>query len=419
VNIIRKFLIKLKEEFYFVRGTFLFILIVSLLNGFLIGLYGPFRSQYIIALGATPFLLGLMGSLTSLITVIIQIPGGYMADRYGRKIILTIFTFSAALGFLIYAIAPDWRYIAVAIIVVNLSRIYRPAQAALQADSMPREKRGMGYSLLRTAPALTGSFSPFIGGYIVERFGLIPGVRLEYLAVFVGLVLMGVFGWLIVEEPIESKQELTYRNFSSSFIESYMSLRETFNLIDERLRVLVLLLILYSSTSPIYTFTALYVTNEIGISFIQWGFITTVFTFVSLLLSLPAGKIVDKIGRKRSILFGFLLNAPGYLFFPFVDGFFQVLIIEIIWSISGAFVYPSIMSLQADFTTKEIRGRVMGMITVLRNLVIIPSSAFYGYIYGVLPKFSFFTVFGFQIIIIGIIVLILQEPEREEQQNAL
>jgi MFS family permease len=353
-----------------------------------------------------------MGSLTSVITVIIQIPGGYMADRYGRKIIITIFTFSAALGFLLYAIAPDWRYIAAAITVVNLSRIYRPAQAAIQADSMPREKRGIGYTLLRTAPALTGSFSPFIGGYIVERLGLVPGVRLEYFVVFLGLVAMGISGWLIVEEPLQTKQELTYKNFTSSFIESYTSLRETINLIDERIRILVILLILNSSTSPIYSFTALYVTNEIGISFIQWGFISTLFTFVSLLVSLPAGKIVDKIGRKRSILLAFLLNAPGYLFFPYVDSFLQVLFIEAVWSISGAFVYPAVMSLQADYTTKEIRGRVMGMITVLRYLVIIPSSTLYGYIYSLQPRFSFFTVFSSKLIIIGIIVLFLKERER-------
>ena len=108
------------------------------------GLWFPFRSNYIEALGASLLEIGLISSVGSALSALITLPGAYIADRYGRKRIIIVFTYFIAVGYLVHALAPDWWYILLGAVIVNLSRVYLPALQAIEADSIPKEKREMG-----------------------------------------------------------------------------------------------------------------------------------------------------------------------------------------------------------------------------------------------------------------------------------
>ncbi|RLG52291.1 MAG: hypothetical protein DRO00_05830 [Thermoproteota archaeon] len=46
-------------------------------------LFYQFESDYVNRLGASPEIIGLMGSSVVLVSMLIQIPGGYLADKRG------------------------------------------------------------------------------------------------------------------------------------------------------------------------------------------------------------------------------------------------------------------------------------------------------------------------------------------------
>ncbi|RLG47273.1 MAG: hypothetical protein DRN90_05220, partial [Thermoproteota archaeon] len=52
-------------------------------------LFWQFESDYAKRLGASPEIIGMMNSVFTLINMLVQIPGGYLADKKGRKNLLS------------------------------------------------------------------------------------------------------------------------------------------------------------------------------------------------------------------------------------------------------------------------------------------------------------------------------------------
>ena len=103
---------------------------------------------YAAELGATAAILGMISAISTIVISLSRIPGGYIADRYGRKKIVVTMTFVIALTYLIYAFAPSWEWILVGAVIANFSLIYQPALLAIRADSVPPEKRGVSFAFM-------------------------------------------------------------------------------------------------------------------------------------------------------------------------------------------------------------------------------------------------------------------------------
>ena len=102
-------LTRIKDEFSFMRGNLLTLIVSWLFVYFSFSLVFSFESPYFRELGAPPFVIGLMGSVGAAMLGLVRIPGGYIADKYGRQQIIVTMTFSIALSYLFYVFAPDWR----------------------------------------------------------------------------------------------------------------------------------------------------------------------------------------------------------------------------------------------------------------------------------------------------------------------
>ena len=99
---------------------------------------------YIEALGGTAATIGLIGAVEAIARGIVQIPGGYLADKYGRKWLIASMTFVAAFSRLFYIFAPTWEWILVGAFLVGITNIYGPALMAIVADSVPEGEAGDG-----------------------------------------------------------------------------------------------------------------------------------------------------------------------------------------------------------------------------------------------------------------------------------
>src|SRR5512141_219813 len=79
---------------------------------FLLGLgenlWKSFLPKYLQALGAPVLAVGLFGTVRDFLDGAYQYPGGWIADRYGRRRALLLFVGLASIGYAIYALAPSW-----------------------------------------------------------------------------------------------------------------------------------------------------------------------------------------------------------------------------------------------------------------------------------------------------------------------
>ena len=125
-------------------------------------LWRRFVPKYLESLGAPLIAIGLYGSLEDALDGLYQYPGGWIADRYGRRQALVLFVGLAAIGYALYATAPAWPFIFLGLaFVAAWSSMASPTLFAVVGDALPKGRRALGFtaqSILRRVPVVSMLF---------------------------------------------------------------------------------------------------------------------------------------------------------------------------------------------------------------------------------------------------------------------
>ncbi len=183
---------------------------------------------------------------------LVRIPGAYIADRYGRKQITVVMTFAIALSYLFYILAPDWRFVLIGMIISNLSLIYQPALQAILADSIPPEKRGMGFAATNVVPNIPTIFAPALAGVLVETHGLVPGMRIVYTIVFFCILAAALVRLLFLEETLQEPQKIRLGEMKEAFRRSLGSIIDAWRYVSPSLRFLTVALLVSAFEEPMW-----------------------------------------------------------------------------------------------------------------------------------------------------------------------
>src|SRR5512140_2042441 len=114
---------RLRGENAVLSGNFLVLMITWVIMYSTQPIGDTFSSKYFVSLGATPFLLSVMFFAGSLAVAFVQFPGGYLADKNGRKSIISMMSFGLAVGYLFFVLAPSWEFVVIGMVIQNLCLI--------------------------------------------------------------------------------------------------------------------------------------------------------------------------------------------------------------------------------------------------------------------------------------------------------
>jgi MFS family permease len=406
---------RIRSEFSFMRGNLLTLLVSWVFMYFTFALISPFESPFIEELGAPPVVIGLMGSIGAAMLSLVRIPGAYIADKYGRKQIIVTMTFSIALSYLLYIFAPDWRFVLVGMIISNLSLIYQPALQAIHADSIPPERRGMGFAASNVLPNIPTIFAPAVAGVLVETQGLVPGMRVVYTIVFFCFIAAALVRLFFLKETIHVPKKIRLGEMKGAFKESLGAIAEAWRSMSKSLKFLTAAFLVSAFEEPMFRwFTALYVQNVIRIGNFDWGLVNTVSTAVTIILGFPMGKLVDKIARKKAVILSYIIFMPSSILFILSRNFAQLVLVFIMFAVGGCLIMPAYNALLADMIPREKRGRIMGTIGTLNVMATIPASALAGLLYGLDPAYPFAFTIVLGVVVSLIIVFAVKEPKIRE-----
>jgi len=70
-------------------------------------------------LGADDFTLGVIGFAGSIALALVQFPGGYLADKHGRRWLVYTMTFGVAFSSIFFVLAPSWQFIVIGSMIQN------------------------------------------------------------------------------------------------------------------------------------------------------------------------------------------------------------------------------------------------------------------------------------------------------------
>ena len=179
---------------------------------FLIGfgeeLWKKFLPKYLEALGATTPIIGLFGTAEDFFDACYQYPGGFIADRFGRRRAFLIFITLASLGYLAYLFSPSWPFLFAGLaFVMAWQSMASPAIFAVIGDSLPRERRAMGFTLQTILKRVPVVIAPIVGGTLIASIGLVSGV---HVGLMITLVLAAVTLALVLKIRTANQQPLQY-----------------------------------------------------------------------------------------------------------------------------------------------------------------------------------------------------------------
>ena len=338
-------------------------------------LWRKFLPKYLESLGASVAVVGLFGTAEDFLDGCYQYPGGWLADRWGRRSAFLTFLAAAVAGYLVYLFSPSWPFLFLGLALVTVWQcMASPAIFAVIGDALPKERRAMGFTIQSIVKRVPMVVSPLLGGIIIGRLGIAGGMRAGLL---VTLVLAGATIPLLLSLnlPVGARDRIRIGGVWNSFPAALRSLLAS----DITIR---------TCEGLVDVFIILYVTNIAGVTIPQYGALVAVQLATSIFVYVPSARIADRYGRKPVIIATFFFFAM----FPAA----VVAASSLRWMIL-AFVVgglrelgePARKAMIVDFAEPQVRARAIGLYYFVRSISVAPASAIGGLLWGIHPWVPF------------------------------
>ncbi|MBS7638352.1 MFS transporter [Candidatus Bathyarchaeota archaeon] len=268
-------------------------------------------------------------------------------------------TFTAAFAWLFYALAPSWHFILIGGVIGSLCRIYIPALNAMVMDSIPEGRRGTGFGIIFLIEAVSTTPAPLFAGLLYARFGLVPSLRLGYTLAFLLFASAAVFRMRLEEtlrDPVKMSWAELLRTIPNSVVESIRVWGRVPRSAFAIFMVNVMNMFSFSMIEPVLL---LYIVHDLGISPGEWALLATFLFIVMIVLAIPGGKLIDRVGKKRPLLLSYLAVAPAVLLVLYGD-LTRLFLALPLWGLVIVLGRSAISALIADLVPTEERGKVLG-----------------------------------------------------------
>ena len=127
---------------------------------------------YLLELGASLPIVGLLAMIQNASMLIFQLPGGILADRFGRKRVIIIGTSLRILTPILLLLGRTWQEFIPGMVMNAVASLYMPALNAIIAESLPSERRGAAFGAYRTVTSIPQIFMPIISGMYMDIMGI-------------------------------------------------------------------------------------------------------------------------------------------------------------------------------------------------------------------------------------------------------
>lgn len=367
-----------------------------------------FLPEYLNVLGASAFVIGLFGTFGNLISAIYPYPGGMVSDRIGSRYALTLFGLASTLGFLLWVIAPSFGTLTVAGVAIQpwvwvfvglvLAQAWKSfglgATFAIVKQSVEPGRLARGFASTETFRRSAFLLGPLLAAGLLT---LHPSFAVSFRYVLAVAVVFGAVATLV--------QHLRYDASGDSFGDSFegvAQIRADLREMPSTLRSLLIgdTLVRFAN-GMVYVFFIIVVTDflEVGLttslpgvggvdlspsSF--FGLLLGVEMAIALLVMAPTAAAAERVGLKPVVAVGFGV----YAIFPIllISAPANATVLVVLFAISGIRFagLPAHKALIVGPAEAGAGGRVTGSYYLLRNLIVIPSSALGGALYGGVPN---------------------------------
>ncbi len=284
---------------------------------------------------------------------------GAISDFLGRRAILLVSLFIAALDYLLMAFAPSLELLFVGRVIAGLTGANITVAMAYVADVSDDSNRSKNFGMIGAAFGLGFIIGPLIGG-LVGTWG--PQYPFVVAAILNGVNFL--FGLLILPESLAPEKR---QRFSWNKLNPFHSLLKVIKrpLMPQLLLVVFFLQLAGQTHSSIWT---LYTETRFGWTAAQVGISLAVVGLLSAFAQgYLTGVIVPRLGEVRTANWGILGEAITFSLFGFASTGWAMYLILIVSSVFWA-APPALQSLITKQVPDNEQGELQGSIVSLTSL---------------------------------------------------
>ncbi|MFO7638397.1 MAG: MFS transporter [bacterium] len=328
----------------------------------------PLIPLFLAALGAPPAALGIIEGFAESTAALLKTFSGWLSDRVGRRKPLAIAGYAGSnIGKLLLYAAVGWPMVLAGRIFDRIGKGIRTApRDALIADSTPAGRRGRAFGLHRAMDTVGAALGVGLAILLLGRFGssLDPaGYRPIFLIALIP-ALAGVFVLFLIREPrvCHTRRVLP---------------RLSFRGLPVRFRLFLLLVGLFALGNSSNMFLLLRARN-LGFSAVGVLLLYLVFNLCFGALSYPAGRLSDRVGRKRLLVAGYALYGLVYFGFALAPTPGWAWALFALYGLFAALNEGLEKALVADIAPVEHRATFVGLHSTLAGIGLLPASLLAG-----------------------------------------
>lgn len=349
-------------------------------------MYGLNLSPHLTYLGKGAETLGLIFTISWIISAFSSILGGALIETLDTKQTLLLTFTLGTLGLVLFALTENLFIIIFLVILLTIiPTIYSIVEPSIIGKLTTKNERGKVNSTFMGLSSFIGILLPILWGITVFKKG-------TKIAFIIGAFFLGVCIALTLI-TFNSKYTISNRKNNvknkTSFINFLRDRKYLFQNINLRY-VTIALIFLALSFMAIDPFLYMFLIKDLNFNTKQIGNILSIGEAAFVLLMIPSGYISDKMGRKLPMMIGSILFSSSLIGFSLSKDFITFTVFFIITKVGAALFLPSQNSIIQDLAPIEKIGAIFGFINFAFFLSAGLGSLFMGVIYN---NFSSKTMF--------------------------
>ena len=302
------------------------------------------------------------------------IVAGILLDRMGTRVALVGGPLVASAAALSVVLAP-WFFVilCLALIMGAADSLWSIAREVAGIDLAHRSHRGRVISGLHGVHTIGAAFSPFAGGWLAESYG--------FQAAFVGYAMatalsvpLGLIGPDSMPQGDAEKPKDGPRGWSLAAIGQRLRLiKNLYREIDPALRptycaITFATLVNQSQRILVQSMLPLYAAYYLHLAPTQIGMLFTVSGIIVFAMILPAGYLMDRVGRKWCTVPSTAIPGLVFLLIPVTSSFTQLAVLLGITGLAQGLSLGSLATSTYDVVPAHARGRLQALRRTIAEL---------------------------------------------------
>ncbi len=375
--------------------------IISFLNDVSSEMIHPILPLFVIAVGGTGLIVGLIGGLQDSIASIFEVFSGHWSDRLGkRKLLVFGGYFSSASFKLLLAFSVIWQQILLFASFERVGKGVRTApRDAIIADSMP-EARGRGFGIHRaldTLGAICGSITVLLLLYVIWMDSDPLAFYQQIILIAAVIAFVSLLPLYLVRETRRAPQDLKL----------HISLRR----LHKPLRIFITVATVFALANFTYMFFILKAMESFTVVGHKESIALTIFLYVLFnifyaLFALPFGTLSDRIGKRSVLIGGYLLFSVTCIGFAFSESLPAFLVLFPLYGLVYAMIEGNQRAFVSDWSVEELRATALGTFHTMIGLAKLPASLIAGLLWTVSPAHEFTFLFGSVVSIVAVLLFL-------------